>query len=158
MAKCLRSGATRRCCCSRSNRGARSGNDRSRRLAMILDTNAISALLSGNGGLETVLDEESVHHLPVIAIGEYRYGLARSKYGQRLERLLDLLIQESVVLPIDESTTRHYARLREQLRRAGTPIPENDVWIAALAQQHDLPIISRDSHFDTVDPRIRRAW
>lgn len=125
---------------------------------MILDTNAISALLAGDGGLEEALEEDSVPHLPVIAIGEYRYGLARSKHGQRLERLLDLLIRESVVLPIDESTTRHYARVREQLRRAGTPIPENDVWIASLAQQHELMIISRDTHFDAVDPHIRRAW
>ena len=124
---------------------------------MILDTNAVSALLSGEGGLEPVLEEEVVH-LPVIVIGEYRYGLARSKHGSRLERLLDLLIQESVVLPIDESTTRHYATVRERLRRAGTPIPENDVWIAALAHQHDLVIVSHDSHFDAVDPRIRRAW
>jgi len=94
----------------------------------------------------------------VIVIGEYRYGLTSSKQGQRLERLLDLLIQESIVLPVDEATTRHYAKVRQQLRDAGTPIPENDVWIAALASQHDLKIVSRDSHFDAVDPGLRLRW
>ncbi|HYI10728.1 MAG TPA: type II toxin-antitoxin system VapC family toxin [Thermoanaerobaculia bacterium] len=125
---------------------------------MILDTNAVSALFAGDLELEEILDRDAVHHLPVIVIGEYRYGLARSKHGQRLERLLDLLIQESVVLPVDEGTTRYYARVRQQLRGAGTPIPENDVWIAALAQQHDLTIVSRDAHFDSVDPSLRQAW
>jgi predicted nucleic acid-binding protein len=125
---------------------------------VILDTNAVSALFAGDQELKELLVPQAIHHLPVIVIGEYRYGLVRSKLGQRLGRLLDLLIQESVVLPIEEATTHHYARVRQKLRLAGTPIPENDVWIAALAQQHELPIVSRDVHFDAVDPGIRRGW
>ena len=125
---------------------------------MILDTNAVSALFAGAAGLARLLEQEPVHHLPVIVIGEYRYGLTGSKQGQRLERLLELLIQESIVLVIDETTTRHYAKVRQQLRSAGTPIPENDAWIAALAYQHGLTIVSRDAHFDAVDPRLRQGW
>jgi len=98
---------------------------------VIFDTNAVSALFAGDADLELLLQDETVHQLPVIVIGEYRYGLARSKHGRQLEHLLDLLIEESEVLVIDEGTTRHYANVRQQLRRAGTPIPENDVWIAA---------------------------
>jgi predicted nucleic acid-binding protein len=62
------------------------------------------------------------------------------------------------VLPVDEETTRHYATVRENLRRAGSPIPENDVWIAALARQHGEPIVSRDQHFDLVDASLRVGW
>lgn len=124
---------------------------------MILDTNAVSALFAGDTDLELLLQDETVHQLPVVVIGEYRYGLARSKHGRQLEGLLDLLIEESEVLLIDEETTRHYASVRQQLRRAGTPIPENDVWIAALSYQHGLAIVSRDTHFDVVDRTSEEA-
>ena len=125
---------------------------------MILDTNAVSALLSGDASIGAVLESQTVHHLPVIVIGEYRYGVARSKHRRRLERLLELLIRESIVLPVDEETTRHYATVRESLRRAGSPIPENDVWVAALARQYAESIVSRDRHFDLVDASLRVDW
>lgn len=127
-------------------------------MAVILDTNAVSALLAGEPALGEILEPQPLHHLPVIVIGEYRYGVARSKHRRRLERLLELLVRESIVLLVDEETTRHYATVRESLRRAGSPIPENDVWIAALAQQHGEPIVSRDRHFDLVDASLRVAW
>lgn len=125
---------------------------------MILDTNAVSALLAGDAALERLLADEAIHHLPVIVIGEYRYGLARSRHRARLERMLDLLASESIVLPVDLDTTRAYAEVREALRQKGTPIPENDVWIAALARQHQLPIVSLDRHFDAVNEGLRRNW
>ncbi len=125
---------------------------------MILDTNAVSALLAGDPALGEILAPEPLHHLPVIAIGEYRYGVSRSKHRRRLERLLELLVRESIVLLVDEETTRHYATIRENLRRAGSPIPENDIWIAALAHQHGEPIVSRDGHFDLVDASLRVSW
>jgi predicted nucleic acid-binding protein len=127
-------------------------------VAVILDTNAVSALLAGDPALGEILEPKPVHHLPVIVIGEYRYGVARSKHRRRLERLLELLVRESIVLLVDEETTRHYATVRENLRRAGSPIPENDVWIAALARQHGEPIVSRDQHFDLVDASLRVGW
>lgn len=125
---------------------------------MILDTNAVSALLAGDSAIGEILESKPVHHLPVIVIGEYRYGVARSKHRRRLERLLELLVRESIVLLVDEETTRHYATVRENLRRAGSPIPENDVWIAALARQHEEPVVSRDRHFDLVDGSLRVGW
>lgn len=125
---------------------------------MILDTNAVSALFAGDPSIAEILGEEEQHHLPVIVIGEYRYGLLRSRHRGRLGRLLDLLIHESIVLPADVETTFHYANLREDLRRRGRPIPENDVWVAALSTQFALPIVSRDSHFDEVSGVERLAW
>lgn len=125
---------------------------------MILDTNAVSALLRGDLALAPLLESSERHHLPVIVIGEYRYGLLRSRHRQPLAAFLDTLIRESLVLRIDEATTVHYAAVREELRAAGRPIPENDVWIAALARQHEQPLISRDEHFDEVPGLERLAW
>ncbi|HUP62464.1 MAG TPA: type II toxin-antitoxin system VapC family toxin [Thermoanaerobaculia bacterium] len=125
---------------------------------MILDTNALSALFGGDRSIAEALAGEDRHHLPVIAIGEYRYGLVRSRERDRLGRLLDLLIHHSIVLPIEVETTAHYAVLREELRQLGRPIPENDVWIASLARQHDLPVVTRDDHFDHISGLRRVSW
>jgi len=125
---------------------------------LILDTNAISALFAGDESLAEVLSGQDRLHLPVIVIGEYRYGLLRSRHRKSLGQLLDSLISESIVLAVDADTAIAYAEIREELRRKGTPIPENDVWIAALARQHELPVVSRDSHFDLVPRLARRGW
>lgn len=125
---------------------------------MILDTNALSALFAGDPALEEVLAGAGRQHLPTVVIGEYRYGLLRSRASRELGLLLEILTSESIVLPIDIATAKHYASLRDELRRQATPIPENDVWISALARQHRLAVVSRDGHFDRVAGLERRAW
>lgn len=125
---------------------------------MILDTNAVSALLAGDAALPEVLGPALRHHLPVIVIGEYRYGLLRSRHRRRLEPLLEDLIRESIILAVDEDTATAYAAIRDELRRAGRPIPENDLWIAALARQHGESVVSRDDHFDDVSGLRRLPW
>lgn len=125
---------------------------------MILDTNAVSALLVGDPALGQVLEAEQRHHLPAIVIGEYRYGLLGSNRRDRLQKLFDILIRESFVLVVDEMTAETYSRVRDELRRKGRPIPENDIWIAALARQHQHPVVSRDDHFDYVSDLRRVAW
>ena len=96
--------------------------------------------------------------LPVIVIGEYRYGLSASRLREDLERALTALTQDVTVLPIDLETTRAYAEVRRELRDAGRSIPENDVWIAALTRRHGLPLLSRDEHFDQVKGITRISW
>ncbi|MEL7060768.1 MAG: type II toxin-antitoxin system VapC family toxin [Acidobacteriota bacterium] len=125
---------------------------------MILDTNAVSALLSGAPALSERLADADRHHLPVIVVGEYRYGLMRSRHRRHLGLLLDCLVRESIVLRIDETTAQSYAEVRDELRTRGRPIPENDVWIAALARQHDEPVISRDKHFEAVQGLRVVSW
>jgi len=125
---------------------------------VILDTNAVSALLAGDAALGEVLAETERHHLPVIVIGEYRYGLLGSRFRAHLQSLLETLIRESLVLGVDEATAALYSQVRDELRRKGRPIPENDIWIAALARQHRQPIVSRDGHFDEVPDLRRLAW
>ncbi|MEI6150869.1 MAG: type II toxin-antitoxin system VapC family toxin [bacterium] len=125
---------------------------------MILDTNAISAILDGDRVLHAVLAFADRHHLPVIAMGEYRYGLKSSKHRLALESLLNRLQSESLMVPLNSATAGHYADIRHELKTAGHPIPENDIWIAALARQHRLPIVSRDEHFDAVSGIQRIGW
>lgn len=125
---------------------------------MILDTNAVSALFSGDAGLAKLLGTEGRHHLPTIVIGEYRYGLQGSSHRRHLEVLLADLIFESTVLSVDEETANTYSIVRNDLRELGKPIPENDVWIAALAVQHGLPVVTRDSHFGHVPGVTSFSW
>ena len=125
---------------------------------MILDTNAVSALFVGDPALGEVLAGDQRHHLPVIVIGEYRYGLLGSRHRARLEDLLRILIRESLILQVDETTAEVYAQVRDELRQNGRPIPENDLWIAALARQHRQPVVSRDGHFDDVPGLRRLSW
>jgi tRNA(fMet)-specific endonuclease VapC len=125
---------------------------------VILDTNAVSALFAGDSALAAVLASSPRHHLPVIVIGEYRFGLLRSRHRERLALLLAALIQESSVLVVDQVTAGIYSQVREDLRTKGRPIPENDIWIAALALQHQQPVVSRDDHFDSVRGLVRLGW
>jgi tRNA(fMet)-specific endonuclease VapC len=125
---------------------------------MILDTNAISDLLLENRALLRALPAHVIFRLPVIALGEYRYGIERSRERVNLGHLLDQLEAVAEILPVDPQTAAHYANIREELRKHGHALPQNDIWIAAIALQHDLPIASRDAHFDYVRDVRRISW
>src|SRR5260221_228664 len=122
---------------------------------MIFDANALSAFFGGDPRLHGMIAKAAKISLPVIVLGEYRFGLIGSRIRKVIEPALDGLQAMADVLSIDLETVRPYAKISDQLKRAGTPIPSNDIWIAALAVQHGLPIISQDRHFDLV-PGIRR--
>jgi predicted nucleic acid-binding protein len=117
---------------------------------LILDTNGVSALADGNAAFEAAARGVTRFSIPVIVLGEFSFGILRSRHRARYESWLAQLIEASVVLDVDTGTAEHYAALRESLRRRGRPIPSNDAWIAALALQHALPLLSRDAHFDEV--------
>jgi predicted nucleic acid-binding protein len=125
---------------------------------VILDTNALAAMADGDPDLEPVLQLASAVALTVIALGKYRYGIRQSRNRAKYERWLEVLMERCQVLEVDGRTTEHYAEVREELKRAGHPIPGNDVWIAALARQHAMPILSRDRHFDVVPGLRRIGW
>ncbi len=126
---------------------------------MILDTNAVSALLTGrNESLQRILDVADQHHLPLPVIAEYQYGLLRLPRPQRLQSLFHRLEADSTILFPDRSTADLYALIRQELRTKGQPIPENDIWIASLARQFDLDVVSQDSHFDQVANIRRIGW
>jgi tRNA(fMet)-specific endonuclease VapC len=125
---------------------------------LILDTNALSVAADGHPGVLAILADVQQLALPVVVIGEYRYGIAQSRHKASYRRWLDALIIECSVLDITEQTTNHYAAIRLELRNAGKPIPTNDLWIAALCRQHELPLLSRDRHFDAISGIQRLDW
>jgi len=125
---------------------------------VILDTNALSALLDKDSALLEVIGESRELALPVIVLGEYRFGVAVSKRRQEYEAWLARDLSLFRVLPVLEETSRYYAAIRSELKASGAPIPANDVWIAALAREHRLPIVSRDAHFDSVRKIERLGW
>ena len=125
---------------------------------MILDTNALSAVADAEPGVVTVYRQAASMELPAIVLGEYRFAIGQSRRRSEYERWLRELIAATRVLVIEEETSRHYAGIRAALKKAGHPIPSNDLWIAALCRQHRLPLLSKDRHFDAVEGLDRVGW
>lgn len=125
---------------------------------MILDTNALSAFIDGDQLIGDVLRRQQRVAIPVIVLGEFRYGIATSRHRKSYESWLEVNLPLFEVLPIAEETTVAYASLRLALKRAGTPIPANDAWIAALALEKTMPVLTRDRHFDLVSGIRRCDW
>ena len=125
---------------------------------MILDTNALSAFVDGEAGVGLILRRQARAAIPVIVLGEFRYGIAQSKHRSAYEAWLKSQLPSFDILPVTEDTAVAYAALRVALKRSGRPIPANDAWIAALALQHRLSVLSRDEHFDAVPGLERERW
>ena len=100
---------------------------------MILDTNALSAFIDGEPALEDRLATAALVAIPVIVLGEFRYGIAGSRHRAKYESWLTEHLPDFEILAVTEPPTQVYARVRTALKTAGRPIPANDVWIAALA-------------------------
>ncbi len=125
---------------------------------MILDTNALSALQGRDQNLIRLVRSLPVLILNIVSLGEYRYGVDGSRYRDKLLVWLDALIKKSEVVSPDLDTLPIYSRIRHQLKQGGTPLPANDIWIAALAIQHQMPIVSQDHHFDLIADIQRVSW
>jgi tRNA(fMet)-specific endonuclease VapC len=127
-------------------------------VGLILDTNALSAIAEGERAAVKEFTRADEVAIPVIVLGEYRFGISQSRHKQEYERWLAKMVAVCRVFEVNEDTAVSYAALRSELKKAGTPIPSNDVWIAALCRQHAVPILSRDQHFDRVSGIERVAW
>ena len=125
---------------------------------MLVDTNALSALAAGDETLIQTIEKVPRLCVTIISLGEYSYGIAQSRHEIELTRWLDAFLQRADVLYLGRETLPHYAEVRRQLKKDGTPIPANDCWIAALAKEHRLPVVSLDKHFDAVKGLRRISW
>lgn len=125
---------------------------------MILDTNALSALLEGSTSLQAVMTGLGPLRLSPVVLGEHRYGLLRSSKRKERETTLRQMEATFETLPITGLTSRIYARIRSDLRAKGKPIPANDLWISAQAIEHGLPLVSRDAHFLDVKGLTLVSW
>lgn len=127
-------------------------------MRVALDTNRYVDLCRGSAETVTLLEEAEAIMLPFVVVGELRAAFAHGRRQAENERILRrFLLKDGVrVLFADDQTTHHYASVFRQLRKQGTPIPTNDMWLAALVLQHNLALHARDKHFDHL-PQIVRA-
>jgi tRNA(fMet)-specific endonuclease VapC len=118
-------------------------------MRIAIDTNRYRDFCEGVSEAVEMLAQASEIYVPFVMLAELRAGFLCGTIGRRNERVLTQFLNRPrvrLLLP-DETTTHHYARVFAQLRSQGTPIPTNDMWIAALVLQHDLSLYSRDGHF-----------
>jgi tRNA(fMet)-specific endonuclease VapC len=125
---------------------------------VIIDTNRYRDFCDAEPHAVEVFRRAHAIHIPIIVVAELRAGFALGSQSAKNESVLARFLTRPRVrvLLADMTTTHDYARLFRQLRAAGTPIPTNDLWIAALAAQHDLPLFTRDGHFDYL-PQLPRV-
>lgn len=127
-------------------------------MRVALDTSRLTDLLRGDARLAEALGVCDEVWIPLVVLGEIKAGFQGGTERHRNEALLQRFLAKatvSVLLPGRE-TAEHYARIFVQLKRAGTPVPDNDLWIAALALENDLTLITRDRHFERI-PQLPRA-
>ncbi|MBI4198929.1 MAG: type II toxin-antitoxin system VapC family toxin [Chloroflexi bacterium] len=116
---------------------------------ILVDTSAYAAHLRDHPEIKAAIQQASEVCLSVVSIGELRAGFLKGARTRRNEELLRrfLASPRSRAMPVDEETAVRYAAIRDYLRKQGTPIPANDVWIAATAAQHGLRLLTLDAHF-----------
>jgi tRNA(fMet)-specific endonuclease VapC len=126
-------------------------------MKILVDSNRYRDFCEGIPEVVDIFRRAIEIHIPFVVVAELRAGFACSTKSLENERILTRFLHRPRVnlLLATDDTTRHYANLFRQLRAQGTPIPTNDLWIAALAVEHDLILLSRDEHFCHL-PQIER--
>ncbi|MGQ9556696.1 MAG: type II toxin-antitoxin system VapC family toxin [Desulfurispora sp.] len=124
----------------------------------MLDTNIVIALFAGDENvLQNIVGCRQIF-LPSIVLGELYYGAQKSQRVEANSRRIDELVFRVKVLSVDTQTARLYGQIKSIMQRKGQPIPENDLWIAALAQQHGLVLATRDQHFNFIPNVVVVNW
>jgi tRNA(fMet)-specific endonuclease VapC len=122
-------------------------------LKRLLDTNAYVALKRAHEGVAGLVRESTELAFSMIVIGELLFGFRNgARFERNAEELEELLADARVhVLTVTRTTADRFGRIAARLRRAGTPIPTNDIWIAAHALESGAELITFDGHFEAVD-------
>jgi tRNA(fMet)-specific endonuclease VapC len=124
----------------------------------LLDTNIVVAFLSEDPQVQERLDAVPELLIPMVVMGELYYGAAHSSRPQQNVAMIETFARTCVLLGIDVETAQLYGSLKAEQRTKGRPIPENDLWIAACARQHNLVLVTRDRHFDKVAELSTEIW
>lgn len=124
----------------------------------LLDANIIIGIFTEDRAIRQRMEDRPEVLVSTIVLGELYYGARKSKrIGENLRRLNELL-SDAPCLDCNVGTTYEYGIIRNELRLKGRPIPENDIWIAATARQHNLTLVSRDQHFAKVENLRWEQW
>jgi len=125
---------------------------------VLLDTTIVVSVLRRVPGMRERLMVASELWVPLFVLGELEYGVSHSSQPDRQRQALSLFMQGVDLLLPSQTTTREYGRIKAELARAGTPIPENDMWIAAQAIEHGLPLATCDAHFSRISGLTILDW
>lgn len=125
---------------------------------LLVDTSVAVDYMRGQSAAVRVINAASRLYAPSIVLGELLHGAERSP--RRADSLagVERFTAQVEVLPVDEETAYHYSDIRASLSKKGRPIPENDIWIAAVGRQHQLTVVTRDSHFTEVPGLALLSW
>ncbi|MEQ8222681.1 MAG: type II toxin-antitoxin system VapC family toxin [Candidatus Eremiobacterota bacterium] len=124
----------------------------------LLDTNIIIALFNNEPSVMEKLLQAKEVFIPSIVCGELYYGANKSvQVTKNLERI-DLLASIITVLTCNINTAKEYGLIKDLLRKKGKPVPENDIWIASIAKQYELTLVTRDKHFEEMENLRLEIW
>lgn len=118
---------------------------------ILLDTNIVIAVFSGEESIQRCIEKANEIFIPVIVIGELYFGAYNSMNMERNIEKIDEFVANLTILSCDAYTAKIYGKIKGNLKKKGKPIPENDIWIAALADQYGLLLVTKDSHFKNID-------
>ena len=124
----------------------------------LLDTNIVIALFAKDPSVQKHIAKAEEVFIPVTVIGELFFGAFKSERPKVNSAHIEKFASSNTVLACDIGTSWEYGRIKNILRKKGCPIPENDIWIAALAMEHGLTLISRDEHFKNIYELKRATW
>jgi tRNA(fMet)-specific endonuclease VapC len=124
----------------------------------LLDTSVIVELIGGDQAIEQCLVRSDETFVPSIVLGELYVGARRSLRVDENLRQIEAFAAGSRILPCDADTARHYGLIKNLLRIKGRPIPDNDIWIAAIARQYGLTLVTRDTHFGEITDLPVERW
>jgi len=116
---------------------------------ILLDTSVLVQFFRRDPGITDRL-EQAVLAVPAVVAGELYFGAEFPMMNERRNREVDAVLARALVLVCGAATAKHYGQVKANLARRGQIIPENDMWIAATALEHDLPLATLDAHFDRV--------
>jgi tRNA(fMet)-specific endonuclease VapC len=124
----------------------------------LLDTSVVIDFLEGDHALTDHVDQAEAIFVSCVTLGELYVGARKSaKAAENLARVEQYAL-ESTILDANLDTARLYGRIKNELRLRGQPIPENDIWIAAVAVQHNLILVTRDAHFSRISDLLTDGW
>ena len=124
---------------------------------VVVDTNIVIAFFAGEAGVRQRFRHIDIA-VPSIVVGELHYGARKSAHSAANLAKIDEFTAWVEIVNCDAQTARHYGEIKDRLRLRGRPIPDNDIWIAAVARQLRLPLASRDEHFKEVLGLTLSAW
>lgn len=122
-----------------------------------LDTDVSIKFLNGDKSIDILIAKHSEVYLPAIVVGELLFGALNSTHAEQNLARHKKLIQRAKILEITEATANIYAKTRLSLKKKGKPIPENDLWIAAVCIEHKVPFLSNDEHFKDIDNLLLKS-